>query len=152
MKNRFETFTGSVIELNRCLQKIKNMEMKRFGLKGPHTMCLYYLGQHTEGLTAAHLTKLCKEDKSAISRCLSELIEKELVCCSLPGNMRSYRTLHYLTEKGLSLVKEMDNRITYALFHGGHGLTDSERSTFYDVMERILDNLSQYLQEKERND
>lgn len=151
MKNRFEAFTGSVLELNRCLQKIKDMEMKKFGLKGAHTMCLYYLGQHDEGLTAAHLTKLCREDKSAISRCLSGLIEKGLVCCSPPENKRSYRTLHYLTEKGRTLVAEMDDRITYALFHGGRGLTDSERATFYDVMERILDNLSQYLQGKEMN-
>lgn len=149
MKNRFEAFTGSVLELNRCLQKIKDMEMKKFGLKGAHTMCLYYLGQHHEGLTAARLTELCREDKSAISRCLSGLIEKGLVHCSLPENKRSYRTLHYLTENGRALVKEMDDRITYALFRGGQGLTDSERNTFYDVMEHILDNLSQYLQGKE---
>lgn len=149
MRNRFETFAGSVIELNRYLQKIKDMEMKQFGLKGTHAMCLYYLGQHNEGLTAARLTELCKEDKSAISRCLSGLIDKGLVRCSLPENKRSYRTLNYLTEKGSALVKEMDSRITNALFHGGWGLTDSERNTFYDVMERILDNLSQYLQGKE---
>ncbi len=149
MENRFETFAGSVIELNRLLQKIKDMEMKRFGLKGTHTMCLYYLGQHREGLTAAHLTRLCKEDKSAISRCLNELAQKELVCFRLPEKKRSYRTLHYLTEKGSALVKEMDERIAYALFHGGQGLTDNERNTFYHVMKRILDNLSQYLQGKE---
>ena len=38
MRNRFESFAGDIIELNRCLQKIKEQEMKRFGLKAGHTM------------------------------------------------------------------------------------------------------------------
>ena len=56
MDHRFETFSLSILELNRYLQKIKELEMKQFGLKANHTMCLYYLGQHPEGLTAAHRT------------------------------------------------------------------------------------------------
>lgn len=58
MDHRFETFSLSILELNRYLQKIKELEMKQFGLKASHTMCLYYLGQHPEGLTrnAAHRT------------------------------------------------------------------------------------------------
>ena len=51
MDHRFETFSLSILELNRYLQKIKELEMKQFGLKASHTMCLYYLGQHPEGLT-----------------------------------------------------------------------------------------------------
>ena len=46
MDHRFETFSLSILELNRYLQKIKELEMKQFGLKANHTMCLYYLGQH----------------------------------------------------------------------------------------------------------
>ena len=41
MKDRFETFAGSIVELNRYLQKIKDIEMKKFGLRASHTMCLY---------------------------------------------------------------------------------------------------------------
>ncbi len=48
MDHRFETFSLSILELNRYLQKIKELEMKQFGLKASHTMCLYYLGQHPE--------------------------------------------------------------------------------------------------------
>ena len=42
MDHRFETFSLSILELNRYLQKIKELEMKQFGLKANHTMCLYY--------------------------------------------------------------------------------------------------------------
>ena len=68
MENRFETFSGSIVQLNRCLQKIKDLEMRRLGLRANHAMCLYYLGRHPEGLTATQLTDLCREDKAAISR------------------------------------------------------------------------------------
>ena len=77
MDHRFETFSLSILELNRYLQKIKELEMKQFGLKASHTMCLYYLGQHPEGLTATQLTELCKEDKAAVSRCLSQLSDRQ---------------------------------------------------------------------------
>ena len=58
MDHRFETFSLSILELNRYSQKIKELEMKQFGLKANHTMCLYYLGQHPEGAdrNAAHRT------------------------------------------------------------------------------------------------
>ena len=132
MRNRFESFAGDIIELNRCLQKIKEQEMKRFGLKAGHTMCLYYLGKHPEGLTA------------------SQLMERELVSCRLPENKRSYRTLHFLTEQGQDIVRKMNDRIEYAVFHGGNGLSDGERENFYESLERILRNLTQYLEENEK--
>ena len=147
MRDRFEAFAGSIIELSRYLQKIKYAEMQKFGLRANHTMCLYYLGRCADGLTAARLTELCKEDKSAVSRCLSQLIEKGLVYCELPANKRSYRTLHYLTEEGKALVKKVNDRIEFILFKGGDGLTESQREAFYDSLEIIKNNLSGYLDE-----
>ena len=45
MENRFEKFSIAVLELNRYLQKIKDQEMRKFGLRSAHTMCVFYLGQ-----------------------------------------------------------------------------------------------------------
>lgn len=149
MRNRFEAFAGNVIELNRCIQKIKDMEMRRFGLRASHAMCLYYLGRYTEGLTATQLTELCKEDKAAISRSLSQLSAKGLVYSEMPENKRSYRTRNHLTESGRQLVDKMNERIEYALFNGGSGLSDGQRDIFYDAMELILQNLTQYLDREE---
>lgn len=106
MDHRFETFSLSILELNRYLQKIKELEMKQFGLKASHTMCLYYLGQHPEGLTATQLTELCKEDKAAVSRCLSQLSDRQLVVCEQPADhKRSYRSRYMLTVQGRSVDK-----------------------------------------------
>ena len=62
-------------------------------------------GKAPGGLTATQLTELCKEDKAAISRTLSQLSSKGLVSCELPEHKRSYRTLYYLTEEGNTVVK-----------------------------------------------
>lgn len=148
MRNRFETFAGCILELNRCLQKIKESEMKPFGLRAGHTMCLYYLGKNSAGLTATQLTELCREDKSAVSRSLNQLLGKELIYCNLPENKRSYRTLFYLTESGQKLVERMNCRIESVLFSGGCGLTDEQRNIFYDAMELILTNLTTYLNDQ----
>jgi DNA-binding transcriptional ArsR family regulator len=94
MQDRFERFVVSITELHRYLQKLKELEMGQMDLKAGYTMCLYYLGKHPEGLTATQLTELCKEDKAAISRTLSQLSSKGLVSCELPEHKRSYRTLY----------------------------------------------------------
>ena len=121
MQDRFERFVVSITELHRYLQKLKELEMGQLDLKAGYTMCLYHLGKHPEGLTATQLTELCKEDKAAISRTLSQLSAKGLVSCELPQNKRSYRTVYYLTEE--------------------------QRVNLYDSLERISHNLEQYLAE-----
>lgn len=149
MKNRFETFAICIMELNRCLQKIKDTEMKRFGLRANHAMCLYYLGRNSEGLTVTQLTNLCRVDKAAVSRSLSQLMEKEFVYCNPAQNKRSYRTPHYLTPKGEELVTLMNRRIEAALVNVGNGLSQSQRKIFYETMELILANLTEYLNANE---
>ena len=98
-------------------------------------------------LTATQLTELCKEDKAAISRTLSQLSSKGLVSCELPEHKRSYRTLYYLTEEGNTVVKKISSRIYSALAHGGDGMTEEQRLNLYDSLERISHNLEQYLTE-----
>ncbi len=149
MDHRFETFSLSILELNRYLQKIKELEMKQFGLKASHTMCLYYLGQHPEGLTATQLTELCKEDKAAVSRCLSQLSDRQLVVCEQPADhKRSYRSRYMLTVQGRSVVSGIQTRIKEALSYGGRGLTEERRRDFYGTLAIISENLSDYLTEQ----
>lgn len=144
MENRFEKFSVAVLELNRYLQKIKDQQMRKFGLRAAHTMCVFYLGQHPEGLTVTQLSAFCREDKAAVSRCVSQLAERELVCCDAPRNRRAYRNPYRLTEKGRALAKQVDERVEEALLWGGRGLTEEQRETFYTAAQIILDNLSNY--------
>ena len=100
MQDRFERFVVSITELHRYLQKLKELEMGQLDLKAGYTMCLYYLGKHPEGLTATQLTELCKEDKAAISRTLSQLSAKGLVSCEfLPHFILSDRGRQHSSQK-----------------------------------------------------
>ena len=94
---RFEAFTGYMLQFNRYIQKIKEIEMQQFGLHAMHTMCLYYLNKNRQGLTSGQLTQLCREDKAAISRCLKQLT-----------SLKSVRTEAFCTSrmKEKSLQKE----------------------------------------------
>ena len=49
---RFENFTFLINKIYRDIQKIKLFELKKYGLKGSHMMCLYHLGREKEKLPA----------------------------------------------------------------------------------------------------
>ena len=140
MKQRFETFVTAIGQINRSLQKLKSSEMADFGLKGTHVMCLYQLQQHEEGLTAAQLVQLCGEDKAAISRCISELLDRQLV--KSPENSgKRYRKIITLTEEGLKITAAMDQKIIDAVMTAAQGYTAQERETFYHVLLQVAENL-----------
>lgn len=147
--DRFETFTGSILELNRYFQKLKEIEMKPFGLRANHVMCLYYLGKNPLGLTVTQMAETCKEDKAAVSRCLSQLVERGLVRGDFPENKRSYRTRLTLTDTGRELVQKIYQRVDAAMLGGGSGLTEAQRENLYAALKIIINNLSRYIADRE---
>ena len=147
--NRFETFTGAILELSRCLQRLKDLEMKPLGLRGNHVMCLYYLGKHPQGLTMTELAAACREDKAAVSRCLTLLEGRGLVSSSAPQGKRSYRAKLTLTREGQAMVEEIFRLVDSAVAGGGAGLTDAQRDTMYAALNTIIDNLTRYINQRE---
>ena len=117
-------------------------------IKNQRALLNDYLGKHPEGLTATQLTELCKEDKAAVSRCLSQLSDRQLVVCEQPeDHKRSYRSHYMLTVQGRSVVSGIQTRIKEALSYGGRGLTEERRRDFYGTLAIISENLSDYLTE-----
>lgn len=147
--DRFETFTGSILELSRLVQKIKDAEMKRFGLHAGHVMCLYNLGKYPEGLTVTQLAQICREDKAAVSRSLSDLVRRQLVGGDFPAGKRSYRTRLCLTASGRELVEQINSRVDAAVIGGSSGLTQLQRENLYAALELIIQNLSRFLADRE---
>lgn len=149
MEDRFETFAHTVAQLNRAVQKIKSLEMQEIGLKGTHTMCLYYLGKHPNGLTSAELSSLCHEDKAAISRSITELEALSLIRSTGGSGKREYRAKLLLTEKGKNTAHYINEKISEFLAIGGAGLTEEEREQFYSCLRLIACNLKRYLDAEE---
>ena len=141
MIQRFQAFVTGITECHKYIQKIKNVEMTEFGLKGTHVMCLFYLHYYPEGLTAAQLCKLCCEDKAAISRTVAELEERGMISCPNQSGKR-YRTRLRLTEAGYEAAEGIEQRARMAVEQAGEGLDDEKRAVFYEVLALIAGNLS----------
>lgn len=137
MIQRFQAFVTGITACYKYIQRIKAMEMTEFGLKGTHVMCLFFLHQEPQGLTAAQLCQLCAEDKAAISRTLAVLQERGL----LETGGKRYRAQLRLTPQGQSLAEQINGLIAQWVGFGGDGLTEEDRDTFYRCLEHISRNL-----------
>ena len=140
MENIFENFTITILKLNKLVQKIKNCEMQEYGLKTIHVMCIYYLNNNPEGLTASELTRLTLEDKAAISRALKVLREK---------GYASYDQYRYnadirLTSDGKQLASIICEKADRAVNAGSFDFTEEQRNSFYGQLKAIAENLEKY--------
>lgn len=141
MEDRYKVFTGLILNISRCIQKIKNCEMAVFGLKGKHVQCLFSLYNLSNGASLTELCEMCDEDKGAISRTIRELSERKLVYVE-ESNLQKYRNPIKLTEKGKSLAKVVADKISDMLNLSSNGITDENRENLYDSLTRISDNLT----------
>ena len=150
MRDRFENFAAMILELNRCVQKIKEIELRDFNLKGTQGMCLYYLYSNPKGLTPQELTNLVKEDKAAISRAVKYLHDNQFISIDSFENdsKRNYRQPLFLTDKGKELAVQINKRIDEVLSLSDNGITEEERNVMYLSLEKINHNLTKYISEK----
>lgn len=142
MIDRFEKLTIGISQIYKSIQRIKKQQMNEIGLKGTHVMCIYHLSNHPDGLTAADLCGMCKEDKAGISRILSNLEHDGFVCYE-SLNDKKYRAKALLTPKGKKCAETVNDMILNATEKGGAGITETEREIFYRVLFLISDNLNQ---------
>lgn len=140
MISRFKEFTKNISLAYKYLIKIKSEGIKEFGLKGSHLMCLFYIGEAENGLTAMELCKLCCEDKAAVSKALSALYEREFVKLE-NEDAKKYRSTYFLTDSGRGALDRVKDKIMCAVEDGGTGLTDSDREVFYRCLNTIVENL-----------
>ena len=140
MIGRFKEFTKNISFAYKYIIKLKSAAIREFGLKGSHVMCLFYIGEADNGLTATKLCKLCGEDKAAISKSLSALLELGYVELENDEN-KKYRSKYFLTKSGKRVKDALDVKIADVVSDGGIGLTEEEREAFYSALQKIVDNL-----------
>lgn len=149
MTERFEMLTRGISTIYKSIQHIKKHNMNSMGLKGTHVMCLYFLAKNPDGLTATDLCNACRENKAGISRILADLEAKGFITY-LSDNR--YRARAVLTELGKSYAEDVNHLIINATIAGGAGLTEQERETFYHVLFKIADNLSDLCDKLDNDD
>lgn len=138
---RFEAFTTYVTKTYKSIQKIKLSETENLGLKANHVMYMYHLGKNEDGLTPTQLSKLCIDDKAAVSRIITELTKKGFVKPAQLDSQRKYRTKFILTNEGIDINKKINDAISIAVSKASSGLSDEDRETFYRVFSYVTNNL-----------
>ncbi len=138
--DRFSRFTILINRIVRNVHRIKAEEMSRFGLKGTHVSCLYYLHRAEKPLTASELTVICDEDKAAISRAVDYLSREGYVVCE-GASPKKYKSPVLLTEKGEEVSKAIASRVDSIIEAASEGLTDEEREVFNKSLDLISGNL-----------
>lgn len=139
MNERFENFTMSINKLYRLVQKIKLIEMKGFGLKAIHVMCIYTLSVYG-AMTASELVKRTLEDKAAISRAIKLLSERGFVNYGADG----YNAPAALTKRGEEVARAIGEKAQRAVDVAGGEFTDEQRKNLYECLGIVSERLEEY--------
>lgn len=138
---RFEEFVNLISNIHKDIQKIKQDRMKQFGLSGNHVMCLFYLAQHQEGLTATQLCQLMSVNKAAVSRTMAELKDKDYIFYMNQEDNKKYRAVARLTVTGFAVTEQIDEIIYEVVNEIGKDLGEDERRIMYQSLETVSRNL-----------
>ena len=139
MEERFELFTALILNIGRCIRKIKSEEMEEFQLKSYHVSCLYYLYKE-KSLTAKALCELCEEDKANVSRALDELEALGYLADRGQTGKRYRRSLR-LSDKGLEVGAHLMRKIDTVLQSVSDGLDEEHRRVMYESLSLLSTNL-----------
>lgn len=131
-EERYITFSITIEQIAKNLQKLKNDRMAQFGLRSVHATCLVRLGQSKNGLTGAELAESCEVDKSLISRVIGELEEKGYVFYEVCD--KKYRRKIFLTDSGVRVLDEIRKILSDAVDAVRGNLSDAEVEIFYRVL------------------
>ena len=142
MLDRFEQFTAAISAINRCIQKLERDEMEKYGHKGAFAQYLMVLAAHPEGLTAAELSEHSDRDKAAVSRIVSEMTEKGLIC-HVGRDDKKYKARMQLTDDGKKAADFVAGRARAAVEAVGRELSDELRAALYFSLDSISKNLEE---------
>ena len=145
MLERFETFLLAISQIQKNILRLKSLEMREFGLKGPHVMCLFCLARHVDGLTAAQLCRHLSVDRAAISRVLASLESGGFIRYADAPDGRRYRAPVLLTDLGRDVAGHIDGRIEAIVARIGGDIPVGDRESLYRSLRTISHNLDELL-------
>ena len=136
MLGRYQQFSYIISVINRQIQKIERDEMVKYGYKGAFAQYLVAMRRFPDGVTAAQLSEFCDKDKAAVSRVVTEMIEKGLIVRNC-ANDTLYRAKIVLTDEGKRIADYVAGRAATAVEAVGNELNDEERKMFYSTLDFI---------------
>lgn len=141
MQDRFSEFTLMLANTGRAINRIKNIEMEKYGLKGTQVNCIFYLYKAQTPLSAKDICSLSDEDKGAVSRTLKELEQKGYVVCQASQNKKRYNAPLQLTLAGQELARVIIEKIEGIIDYDQSFISEQELADFYQTFNKIYSNL-----------
>ncbi len=142
VKEIFSLFTRLLTNIQRCINKIKNSNMKALGLKSGYVSCLYYLYK-MGAMSQTELCEICNEDKASISRKLEYLTKNGYVSRELNESANKYKLPIVLTKKGEEIANFIDKKVSEIIIDADSSLKENEREILYFSLGKINDKLQQ---------
>lgn len=147
--DRFESFVILIDSVHKCISKIKHELGALPSIKSVHTLWLYELLKHSEGLTPSELAEKSNIDRSLVSREIRALHKGGYIVTEPCEGKRGYNSRIMLSERGEAAARkiaetalEIQNEVSYDI--------DVEAlSVFYETLERLCNNLEKYNKSKE---
>ena len=149
MAERFGIFAVTIDRVAKSLRKYENARVSRYGLRGTHAMCMFRLYLSKDGMTASQLVDACYVDKAFISRVTAELLDGGFLRYEKRHDGTRVRTMLMLTEKGFSVMEELNGVIEESIRRISATYTDEEVSMFYRVLGQIDGALSALCDEED---
>ena len=146
---RFEKFALLIDGVQKCIQKFKTNIAPALGVKSVHVLWIYELYIHPEGLTSAELAVRSNIDPSLISRELATLKRKGYITREVTPGKRNYNSRITLTDDGKALAKRIYDVAYDVQSRVGMGISPEEIATFYSVLEKLHNNLDDFIKESE---
>lgn len=145
MIERFEHFITNITEIDLYWHRIAAAAMAEYSLKGNYAIYFTKLSNSAEGCTATELTAATGKDKADVSRDINLLISKGLVKKTLISDS-TYRAKISLTQEGRELAERIAEKVNAAVMAVGLAGDDTERESFYKMLDEITEKLKQLSQ------
>ena len=146
--DRFERFALLIDTAHKGISRVKQNIVTDTSVKKVHTMWLYKLLKHKDGLTASELAAESMIDRSLISRELASLAAEGYITIDSQGKKRGYNSRIKLTEKGKEIADRIA-RIAYAAQQNiGEGVSDEDLVVFYRTLEKLCSNFEKLEKEE----
>ncbi len=137
---RFVMFINRVDAMQKYVRQIRASLGADMNMKGVHTLWVYLLSVHPNGLTCAEIADVCSVDRSLVSREIELLRENGIAEYQEVNGRRMYNSTVRLTEKGRALAEEIEHRALGYQRTVDEGITEEELNTFYTVVQKMCDN------------
>lgn len=128
--------------MHKCISKIKSDLAVDPAIKSVHTLWLYELLKHKNGLTSTEIAEKSNIDRSLVSRELSALMHGGYIKTEPQAGKRGYNARIRLTEKGLVTAERIAEAALEIQTSAGLGIDPAELVAFYSTLEKLSANLT----------